>query len=70
VEAGTPQALYRRRVLGETVLSVLTRKMGEVVAGQGLPMQARPALLLALTESNCHCFPCAPHNLSRLELYP
>jgi hypothetical protein len=42
-----------------TVLSVLKRTMGDVVAGQGLPMQARPALLLALT-----------YNLSRLKLYP
>jgi hypothetical protein len=54
-----PQALYRRRVLVETVLSVLKRKMGDVVAGQGLPMQARQALLLALT-----------YNLYRLKLYP
>lgn len=38
-------AVSRCRVLMETVLSVLTRTMGDVVTGHGL---SRPALLRAL----------------------
>ena len=43
-----PKEVYRLRALVETVISVIKRKLGDLVAGQSLRMQRKQALLLGL----------------------